>query len=74
LNSSIFLPIRRKAHGKGVRLKENGGEGEFKYDILLRTFVNARMYSYQHKIKKKKKDRPTFNVSVNITSECSFQN
>jgi hypothetical protein len=30
------------------RIKENGGEGKFKYDIfdILRTFVNATMYPH----------------------------
>jgi hypothetical protein len=37
-------------------IKENGGGGKFKYDIvniIVRTFVNATMYPYlaQHKIK-----------------------
>jgi hypothetical protein len=36
------------SNGDGV-IKKNGGGGEFKYDIfdkLLRTSINAKMYSY----------------------------
>jgi hypothetical protein len=28
------------------RIKENDGGGEFKYDNIVRTFVNVTMYSY----------------------------
>jgi hypothetical protein len=31
--------------GEG-RIKENDGGGEFKYDNIVRTFVNVTMYSY----------------------------
>jgi hypothetical protein len=37
-----FLKIRW-LWGEG-RIKENGGGGEFKYNIFVRTFINATMY------------------------------
>jgi hypothetical protein len=40
--------------GKQGEIKENDGEGEFKYDIVdVRTFVNVTMYP-QHNNKKNK--------------------
>jgi hypothetical protein len=37
------------------RIKENDGEGQFNYDILLRTFVNVKCTSLSTTIIKKEK-------------------
>jgi hypothetical protein len=37
----------------------NGGESEFKYDILARTFINAILYLHPEQFKKKEKKKKT---------------
>jgi hypothetical protein len=44
-----MIPVETNPGMGEVGIKENGGGGEFKYDIfyiLLRTFVNVTMYPY----------------------------
>jgi hypothetical protein len=36
-------PVETVPGVEGV-IKENGGVGEFKYDIIVRTFINVTMY------------------------------